>query len=506
MPQTRMVYLGAGLAAFALALTAALVVWLRADDRPPVRADVKYPPPGANLVPPPVRTDTPNPSPGANLSPTPVFPSDPVTQIAGKGFQPRPEEFGHGDPNVPEKPIRADAKDPPPAAKDPPPGAKLAPTAAPADTAITEIEGKSLRQWTEEIGNEDPSVREKAIRAVIFFGSQAATSRVIDALVARCTSDPEASPRVRAVIALTVLDIPEPDHHKVIDALAKCLDGHLENGRMVFNDPQAVVRYHAAVALNRFGGDEAKSAIPGLINGTRDLSSFETRRACVTALRQIARDPKKGPDPKASRALLSMLASPGGIPNENAVEVKIEAIMSLAAMGRPGSEDEKLLKEIEATLLAYINSRDRRLSIWAHYSQLALQIDPKTDAAHVKAIADNCTSPDVVTKVHTATALGAIGTKAQAHTGALIKLLGDKDNEVFVATCQAFVNIVDPGKDAIKALTDLAEPKENVEPKIDPGRKEWAKATLEHIAEAKKNRDKMDKDEPKKDREVKKDK
>ncbi len=181
--------------------------------------------------------------------------------------------------------------------------------------------------------------------------------------------------------------------------------------------------------------------------------------------------------------------------------------MSLAAMGRPGSEDEKLLKEIEATLMAYLNSRDRRLSIWAHYSQLALlDLTDVVSESHMKAIAACANSPEVATRVHTATALGAIGTKAKAHTAALITMLRDKDNAVFIATCQAFVNMVDPGKPAIDALTALAEAKEDIEPKIDPVRKDWAKATLEHIADAKKNRDKMDKDEPKKDKEVKKDK
>ncbi len=262
MQPTRMVYLGAGLAALALMLTLALVVWLRAADRTSVRADAKVPPPGrqprsasvraaaqdpllvANLAthPPVLRADANNTRcPGAKLSPAPAPPADTVTKIESKSLQPRTEGFRPRRSQRPREALGLCRRQGPSQAR-----------RQARHSASPEIEGKNLRQWTAELGNEDPSVREEGYpRRFILFGSQSATSSVIDALIARCTSDPEASPRVRAVIALTVLDIPEPDHRKVIDALAKCLDGHLGGWPDCFRQRPAGGRplLHAAVAL-----------------------------------------------------------------------------------------------------------------------------------------------------------------------------------------------------------------------------------------------------------------
>ena len=122
--------------------------------------------------------------------------------------------------------------------------------------------------------------------ALVAFGPVATVA--VPAIVDRCL-DTDSSPRVKAVIALSLLDIQDKDRPKVIEAL---------NKRLEDNDPQSVVRDHAAVALSRFG-EEAKAAIPGLVKATADPSSFEIRRAAISALRRIARDPKAGPDPRA---------------------------------------------------------------------------------------------------------------------------------------------------------------------------------------------------------------
>jgi HEAT repeat protein len=390
------------------------------------------------------------------------------------------------------------ADDKPPARTDPKDGAgaKLDPKDMPGASSVTEIEGKTLKQWIEETRNEDPSVREKAIRAVMLFGPQATIA--VPALVERCV-DVEASPRVRAVIALTFIDIQDKDRGKVIEALAKRLEVDAQGK---FEDPQGIVRYHAALALNRFTHEEAKSAIPQLVNATRDWSSFETRRAAITALRTIARDPKTGPDARATHALIATLGtSPAGIPNEKAGDVKLEAIIALAAMGRP--TDAKLLTEIETTLKAYLNSRDNRLAIWAHYSQLAL-LEPTDKAfdSHLDAIAKYATNPDVVTRTHTATALGQVGPKAKSHVGFIVKMLQDKDNEVFVAACTALANIGEPGRDAIEKLKAIAEAKDDAEPKVDPGRKLVAKSALDAIENYGKTKEKTDvkKDDTKDDK------
>src|ERR1700676_2978084 len=67
------------------------------------------------------------------------------------------------------------------------PQGKLEPKETPGASSVTEIEGKDLKRWIAETRDEDPSVREKAIRAIVAFGPQASTKEVMQALVDRCT-------------------------------------------------------------------------------------------------------------------------------------------------------------------------------------------------------------------------------------------------------------------------------------------------------------------------------
>jgi HEAT repeat protein len=355
------------------------------------------------------------------------------------------------------------------------PPAKLEPKETPAPTNVAEIEGKNLQDWMRDLKHDDPSVREKAIRAIILFGPQA-TIAVPD-LVDRCM-DTDASPRVRAVIALTVIDIQEKDRSRVIEAL---------NRRLMEDDPQGIIRFHACLALTRFG-DEAKAAIPGLAKAVSERSSFDTRRVAIVALRKIARDPKNGPDARATNALLGRLVPDA----EPAMEVKIEAMIGLGVMGRPA--DKALLKKVETTLEAYKNSQNKLLSIWAWYGLMA---HSEVDDKGLDAICKNAASRDVVIRVHTATALGTLASKARNHVEVLIKMLDDKDGEVFVAACGALVNI--GGENAKKALTKIAEAKDDMDPKPDPARKLVAQTSLKALDNVEKSNDNTDAKDGKKD-------
>jgi hypothetical protein len=330
-------------------------------------------------------------------------------------------------------------------------------------SAPSEIAGKTFEQWRADLKHEDPSVREKAIRAIILFGPGAAPA--IPDLVGMVGTERDASPRLRAVIALTVLEIPEKDRSKVIEAF----NGRLED--VPYPEPQGIVKYHAALGLTRFG-EEAKAAIPGLVKAVADKSSFDTRRVAVMALRRIARDHKTGPDPRATKALLDRLA-PGVEP---AMEVKIEVMISLGVMGRPANKAD--LESVEKTLRGYAqNSSNKVLVIWAHYGLMAHgEVNDKDLDAIAKYAVKNS---DVVTKIHAVTALGSVGSKGRNHVEVVCKMVDDKEGEVFLAACGALVNI--GGETARRKLTEIAEAKDDADPKPDPVRKEVAKVSLQSL-------------------------
>jgi HEAT repeat protein len=125
--------------------------------------------------------------------------------------------------------------------------------------------------------------------------------------------------------------------------------------------------------------------------------------------------------------------------------------------------------------------------------------DKVTDA-RLDAIAKFATNPDVVTRIHTANALGVVGSKAKTHVKFLIQMLQDKDIDVFVAACTALANMGEPGETAVTSLKKIAESKDET----DSHRKQYAQLALDGIAYYVKNKDKVDKKDDAKD--VKKDK
>ena len=110
----------------------------------------------------------------------------------------------------------------------------------------TEIAGKSLDKWVEEIRDPDPGVVENAIRTVLHFGKDA--RKAGPNLIAQLNSL-DASLRANAAIALGTLnkELHSSDIPKAVDKLAKLLT----------DDSQMVVRFHCALALSKFG-PEAK--------------------------------------------------------------------------------------------------------------------------------------------------------------------------------------------------------------------------------------------------------
>ena len=218
---------------------------------------------------------------------------------------------------------------------------------------------------------------------------------------------------------------------------------------------QSIVRYHAAVALNRFG-EEAKSAIPELINGIGDSSFEQLAQGRHLALRQIARDPKKGPDARHPR----LARPPGGRRRTRRRCCRLEAILSLGFMGRPS--DPEVYKHVEATLTLRHRPRQAHchLALVSRWCSATLRKSNSTSSQPTPAM------PTLRTRIHACAALGSIGTKARTHVGVLIDLLSDKDNDVYAAACTGIMSMGEPGDKATEALHGYDDVKLPAEPKL----------------------------------------
>jgi HEAT repeat protein len=325
------------------------------------------------------------------------------------------------------------------------------------------IAGKSLKEWIKDLKNPDPGVREAAVQTVALFGvdGQDAVPHIIDLL----ERDRDVSLRVNAAIALSQIAIRDADVHSAVRALAKQASSNL----------QAIVRLRATMALGRFE-DEAKEAIPDLIRASRDLASWEIRKAAVTSLARIAPDKKNGPHVTATNAIIAASKDPSAW-------VRREAVMSLGLIGAPTNPAVKgiVISALRSRIAA---DRDKPVVIWAYVGLMS--VDKVTDPC-IKQLIKMLETGDVDTRMHALRALGMVGSEVKKQlpkkindvVHAMISSLKDHETVVSGTACWALSHLgqnYDPGNEAMNALDELAKSKT-----VDSSVKQMALVALDSL-------------------------
>jgi HEAT repeat protein len=297
----------------------------------------------------------------------------------------------------------------------------------------TIIDGRDLKSWVADLRHADPSMREEAIRAVVAFGPPACSRDIVKTIIER-TLDRDAVLRVRATMALTIMDIRKDDIPLVVNAFANLLE----------NDTQTIVRYQAAVGLVRYE-DNAKPALNALIKGSADLGSYVIRQQSVIALYHAGRNTGAAPDRAAVTAMYNRLS-------DTTICVKLEALRGLAFLGKTG--DPTVQANLEAKLRELTRVKDRVVVIWAWIALMGVtDVSPEI----VKAIGAHLKDPQVRIKIAAAEALGQMGNRARFALPDLIEMLKDKEPHVIVTAIWTIGQIEDPGQTALAALTDLTK-------------------------------------------------
>ena len=191
----------------------------------------------------------------------------------------------------------------------------------PKTTSTSEVEGKNLGHWVKDMSSGDASHREEAIRAVVLFPGPH-SGDVVTGLITRC-QDTDTSVRVRAAMALTILQVRGDEIPRIVKTM----------GERLTTDAQAIVRFHAAVCLLRFGED-SKDALTALMKGAEDPASFEIRRLCLRVLENcgymnVPKGQTPPPDPRVTSVALKCLSDPTS-------QVRLEAVITLGSMGLSG--------------------------------------------------------------------------------------------------------------------------------------------------------------------------
>jgi HEAT repeat protein len=345
--------------------------------------------------------------------------------------------------------------------------------------SITEVDGKKFNEWLKDMTHEDPSVREQAIRAIVYFPGPHG-GELITALLNRC-QDADTSVRVRAVMALTVLDVREEEVTRIVKAMNSRLT---RMGAFPTAEPQVIVRFHAAVCLLRFG-EKAHDAVTTLIEGTKDPGSFETRRMCVRALESCGyltgpmppgAERHAAPDPKVTKALHACLRAS----SEPTASVHLEAVIALGSMGK--SADPELQKDTEKLLLAMLGHHDKSVVIWSLVSLVALDWKGEPTDRIVGKLVPFLKAPEQRYRLQAIQALGIVHFRSKIVVDLLIGLLEDKDPVIVNATMITLAGLGKDAMPAIKALTAISMRKST---DVEKALAATAEAAIKYIQAAK---------------------
>jgi HEAT repeat protein len=320
-----------------------------------------------------------------------------------------------------------------------------------------DILGKSLKEWLKELDSVDPSAKVKALQALPYFGE--AAKKEAGSAMLKAVEHYDASVRVNALIALGTTGLPDRD----LPECVKVLKGKLGS------DSQGIVRLQCAVLLGQIGRD-ARSAIPDLIAATKNQTSYEIRKAAVTALGFVgAGDAKNPSDFVVTRALVEIFY--GQAPDKSA-DVRLEAVMAVALMAKPGPPAERA--HALTALKAVAKGKDKIIEIWARLGIMAHDEVSEKELAEIAKYLKP--AENIMVRMHAVRALGTIGNKAKAHVGDLIELLDDKDVGLAALAAVALGEMGGSASKAVQAIEDLIKKKE-----LDDNSKDTLKTVLDRI-------------------------
>jgi hypothetical protein len=210
----------------------------------------------------------------------------------------------------------------------------------------------------------------------------------------------------------------------------------------------------ATATLSRFIAD-CGPAVPALIVGTMDKSSWEIRHNCIALLWRTGVETvvKEGinthSDGRITEALLTCLR------NAKTYQEKLETIQGLGAMGKPSSPG--LLQRVVSELSLCTNARskdNRPLSIWAFAGLVAMD-EGESSAGALHKLAQFLKSPELETRIQAATALGALKGRAKKRVPDLLAMLRDKEPAAIGAACNALGMIGDTSDTVVDPLIEM---------------------------------------------------
>lgn len=430
--------------------------------------------PAAPVAPPPVEP----PAPPKNAEPkTPGSKGEPMPPDAPLPAVPPPIFSGAKDPP---------AKEPPMPFVPPPMPDRPAPTVEKKDPDKpfewpTSLYGRPMSEFIKDINDNDPAIREMALRTVPAFGPasrEPATKFVLWHMDFVNEKDPGVRAAAYEAIGILVQYGKDGGLDKEADTT--------EAIRLLYTsaDRGGGIRLHAVQTLASFGS-KAEVAIPYLVgqNMTVLEPAYETRRTIASTLGAIGFNKETGPSAKALHCLSDVLVK------DRSAAVRLAAYQSIVSLGPPllhvpppppgqpkpaPKVDEKAVegyvKSIKTRLLPYkaevgskeresptgFMERDRQVEIFARLA--LMRLDPKeVNDDNLSGIAKYIATPgnDSGPKRQALNALGLMGEASSRKISEVLRALEDENPSVVTEAVTTLVMMGKEGKPAIEFLEKL---------------------------------------------------
>jgi HEAT repeat protein len=362
-----------------------------------------------------------------------------------------------------------------------------------------EIGGKNLDQWMKDLKTTDPGVYENAIRTIALFGprAKAAIPTVIAKLKSPYAYQLDVSVKVNSAIFLGACGLGE-------DSEEEALEGAVKGLWRLLDDSQAIVRFHAAIALGRIGravnhtGSDGKMALKKLTSNLDNRSTWEIRKACASALATVGwpSNEKKGPDPVVIGKLRVRLT-----PTENCAQVRMEAAQTLMILGPPA--DGEVRSRLIQTLgkVADNKKEDLIVRIWANVSYMRAKGIKEERLTFISKLLDH---EILGVRCQAARALGMVGPEAKSQISRLKQALKDENSIMLGWVFFALENMGPAAKGALSSLETLKKKAVKKEDKALEMAVEKVMKTIRNAKLAKEDKDKKKKPDRKKPKRNKK--
>lgn len=310
------------------------------------------------------------------------------------------------------------------------------------------VDPKKVKELLGELKDTDPLARVVALQGIAVLGPEA--QKDVGAALISQLKYKDSGVRIAACAAIGVVGLDQKDQSAGFNALIGLL-----------GDSQITIRIQAAATLAKFG-PQAKTAIPVLIDHTRDPSCWEMRKASATALAAVAHD-ANGCDPKVLHALTDMF-------KDDCMQVKMEALASLIVLGPPPPNAANDKAGVVKALDNLLKDKDKALGIWTRMAYMRMD---KVEDKKVKDIVKLMTDSDASIRMQAVRAVGMLGPDGKAQIPDLVKSLDDKEPMVVIAGVFALGGM---GKNAKDNISDLKKLKDHKEEMIRKASEEAIKA------------------------------